>query len=732
MSPRQNYNKFQIIIRDNVSEPEAHGATELARYIGKMLGSAPSPIRKEREKDNSGVRLLVGKTKQGLAYLRDMEIELEKELAEDGFVLVSGRKKNKQFVVMCGQRDRGTLYSIYTFLEKQGCRFFEPYHLGETVPERNSLITHNLREIQNPSLPFRSFDLNDLGVWNIVESTRILDWAVKNKINTIMLVPARNDYTRFLPALKKEIKRRDLSLGVGGEFIFGYLMLPQEALTRDFPPCTSYLYRQLLEKHPDWVKLAPGTLKNWEVLYDMPHRPDTGTFGPDPCLSNPSVVWRITRNLKAFLRYHPEFDYVRFDMADRFGAPFMHCECKKCFRKGKSARFDTNHYETIYFDAVKSMASEIGKEFPNIAIGYIFLTGFAHGPVYSGGRTFSDVPENVKHFYVCLENQSFNYPLFSRHYYRHYQHSMSPGDIIKQVTVYLKDTGRKLVVKEMLGSGYYYSVLRNTPHVVAQNAKWLSSYAGDMYAGQMGFANLLGHDHAVCWHSFGLNLYVYYRLAWNIHQDADMLLDDFCKKYFGDAGTVMRKFYEVVEEKASHLIFDPFITHARAWMPVFSSRDRAEHPVMFHEETDKTHRSAKTLTFYRRTFNEVVAGRKYLEKARALARGREVVDRIEMDCEAHEYLLRILKFFLGLYEAGRFYRMSRKASASRKKGQLLLQAGKRLVQVQAAYDRLNKTGLAGYQGMECLSIMLQQKCDGIEKALRKLPSGFAPGGVKRQ
>lgn len=668
--------KVSVVIRKDATEVERHGAKELRKYIGEILGFRSISLKEEGEKKNYGIELLVGRTCQGKSYLKKRGLNINK-LEEDGFILVSGKTEKKKFVVLMGKRNRGTLYSIYAFLEKQGCRFFEPYDLGEVIPKRKKLVVDNLLERQNPTLPFRELDLDNTKEWNIIETIKILDWMVKNRLNIVTLVLFRNTFIQFLPALIKEIRKRDLTLGIGGPSIFSGLMLSEEFYKRKILPVEGRESRR--------------------DSFSRRYTKSSGKHG-DPCLSNPEVVEQIKKNLIIFLEHHPEVKIVRFMCEDGFFGRTvkLHCNCEKCLKDGK---VDASHFGDIYFEAVKSIAFEVEKQCPQVVIAYTYISTFGQPKIYSGDKRPSDMPENVRYFYICLEMEGYSYPLFSTKrptLVLQTRQEKVHSDFVEWGLSQLKSTGRKLVLKEMHGSGLYDGVLRNTPHVIAENLRYLYNYS-ETYVGSMIFTNLLNQDHAMAWHSFGLNLYIYYRLVWHIGEDVDKLLNDFFKSYFAEGSKFMKQLYRIIEKKATHLIFKPY---AEEIVPL--DKDRGE----------------EILQFYNKMLEEVDSGKELLDKAEVTVEAVKPAERLQRDRVQYRYLSSYLNFRMRYFRGEYFYGRSTRASSTREKKQLLDKSRKELKEARQILDILIETGISGYNGFHAFDVPIDNLIVDVERRLK--------------
>src|SRR5208337_3988992 len=69
-------------------------------------------------------------------------------------------------------RQRGTMYGVYTFLEKLGCRWFT--RDLSVIPKKPDLIVQPLDEMQKPAFEYRE---------PFFREASDKDWAARNKMN---------------------------------------------------------------------------------------------------------------------------------------------------------------------------------------------------------------------------------------------------------------------------------------------------------------------------------------------------------------------------------------------------------------------------------------------------------------------------------------------------------------------------------------------------------------------
>ncbi len=133
-----------IVVRERPTEDILFAAETLQTYIERMSG-AVLPVATDSEKV-VGNRLLLG--------LSDASrpVRLLRDLADEGYALhLDGRD-----LVVCGGRDRGTVYGAAALLHHLGVRWYVPGDdLGSCVPEMTDIVLSELDQRHEPSFPMR-------------------------------------------------------------------------------------------------------------------------------------------------------------------------------------------------------------------------------------------------------------------------------------------------------------------------------------------------------------------------------------------------------------------------------------------------------------------------------------------------------------------------------------------------------------------------------------------------
>jgi len=195
---------------------------------------------------------------------------------------------------------RALLYAVYTLLEElAGLRW---YHVGETtITSPNGLAGRRVF----------SHDFCDRGLmletaYTPADIIAVIDWAAKNRINSIM-IPFYN-WDKIETEVAPELACRGLNLTLGGHSYFRFL------------PAERYF-----ATHPEWYALIDGRRQEKSQL----------------CFSNATARQTFFANVAAYLHQHPTVSRLSIWPADnRF-----YCQCPTCRKKSF-----LEHYATLMAD----------------------------------------------------------------------------------------------------------------------------------------------------------------------------------------------------------------------------------------------------------------------------------------------------------------------------------------------------------------------------------------------
>jgi len=283
---------YSICISQAASPSEKRGAAELQKFVEEMSG-ARLPIVTDAASP-AGNLVLVGNSN----WLERLKLAIPFEtLGAEGFVL----RTEGRHLIIAGGRQRGTMYGVYAFLEKLGCRWYAPE--CTVVPKRPTLTVDPLDETQKPAFEYRepffteAFDN---------------DWAARNRMNG---------------------SHMNLDSSAGGKFEYFpfvhtfYEILPSEKYFQD---------------HPEYYALVEGKRRSERAQL---------------CLTNPEVLRLTIETVLGWIEQHPEASIYSVSQNDCDGW----CECDNC-RRVEEEEGGAHSGPILRF--VNAVAAEVSKRHP--------------------------------------------------------------------------------------------------------------------------------------------------------------------------------------------------------------------------------------------------------------------------------------------------------------------------------------------------------------------------------
>jgi hypothetical protein len=298
--------RASIVLDEGASPTERTAAQELQKFIEEMSG-AKLPIAKAEGGAEAGqgtVRIFLGKA----AAQQQPDLDV-KALGTEGFIIKTAKDK----VLIAGSEKRGTLYGVYTLLEKLGCRWWTPTE--STIPKSKTVRIAPMDVRETPKFEYRDIMFLDMIVPGPGEKGTL--WSVRNKLNGPNYKKASDEQGGLFPA--------DDSL--------------------------IHSYGGLLSRTKS-VKYGENQ-EMWGLYQGKRNR-------AQPCLMNPDVEKALLESVQEKLRQRPDISFVTVGQND--GAE--HCECEKC--KALSDAEGTSGAPVI--DLANRVAERIAKEFPNAII----------------------------------------------------------------------------------------------------------------------------------------------------------------------------------------------------------------------------------------------------------------------------------------------------------------------------------------------------------------------------
>jgi len=256
--------QYVILLSAEASPSEKWAAEDLASHFRRMSGAT---LNVETEGESlPGKAILIG---DGPA-VRSLGVDIESAaLGSDGFVIRTVGDR----LVIAGGRERGTMYGVFTLLEKLGCRWWYPG--ASTIPSMKTIRIADTDERHVPALEYR-----DMLYGEIDNSEESMLWRARNKVNGGFF--------------------KDLEPKYGGAWKFHTLVHSYDAL---LPP------GKYFSEHPTYYALRAGK-----------HTPG------QPCFSNKDVVRLMADSIMRLVAEHPDWRFFTVGQNDNSN----YCECDDC------------------------------------------------------------------------------------------------------------------------------------------------------------------------------------------------------------------------------------------------------------------------------------------------------------------------------------------------------------------------------------------------------------------
>ena len=284
---------YRIVISHNASPSEKHAANELKHFLRSISGTDIPVVTDEEEIDEK--EILIGDSLH-LENIKDIDVDF-RALGDEGFII----KTLGDYLIIAGGRLRGTMYGIYTFLEKYlGCRWFTSK--VSMIPRMDKLVIREIDDVQVPVLEYREPFYTD--AFNV-------DWAVRNKVNGNF---AKIDENR------------------GGRVKYYPFVHSFDEL----------IPRELYKTHPEYFPLIDGKRVDGYA---------------QRCLSNPDVIKLAIKRVKEWIKQHPDVKIISVSQNDTG----KWCQCPDCRALDESE--GTPAASIINF--VDKVAEAIEKEYPD-------------------------------------------------------------------------------------------------------------------------------------------------------------------------------------------------------------------------------------------------------------------------------------------------------------------------------------------------------------------------------
>jgi hypothetical protein len=518
--------KSNIILGKEPSQVEKFSANELQKYLKEITG-VTLPI-KEEITTQSKASIIVGKNN----YTKSIDLSEEK-LGSDGFVI----KRDGSNLILVGREERGTLYSVYAFLEHLGCRFFAPgfaHYNGnhELIPKKKTISVGNLNIVEKPGFEVRMEHALQIGRGRVGEPknlSTIMDWMAKNRLNvlqTSLTFATEEEYE----GSRNELRKRGLLYASGSH--------------DDWRQCLPI--EKYGDEHPEWFARTTEGI----FIGDPASGVREGSKGA-PCASSEEAVELLSERYIDMVKEKSIMDIVIPFMPD--GSWFCMCDdCKKNFGKRdmvseKEATLRKRLYTRTnpgeigalkqYLTIITPIVEKMTKQFPRKKI----IPVLYHWTLDFPPKNFDLKPFKKGNVMIWW----CNWPRDKRH----------PLDVTEDINPRLNASYQGMQAWEELGipvlvSGHWIKYhARSWPdinsHLIADDYQKLNKV---IKANGVSLFDAVPDN----WYALELNHYVHSRCAWNPEFSIDSLLKDYYHARYKKAWEPMRDYFEYLDEAMNY------------------------------------------------------------------------------------------------------------------------------------------------------------------------------------
>lgn len=232
-----------------------------------------------------------------------------------------------------GNNPRSLLLGVYRYLTLIGCRFLRPGREHEIVPTLTRVSDYYAQEVHAASLRHRGACIE--GADSIENLLDFIDWSPKvgfnsffvqfeypflfmNRwyahVNNPLLTPVpwtMEDTARIMPVLDEAMAERGLLKHAVGH---------------------GWVNKVLDEQAPGWQAHAETLPEEQQALIAQVNGvrgpfPGVATYTTNLCMTNPRAVQGLIDQVTAYVKAHPDTDYLHVWLADESNNS---CECEHC------------------------------------------------------------------------------------------------------------------------------------------------------------------------------------------------------------------------------------------------------------------------------------------------------------------------------------------------------------------------------------------------------------------
>ena len=435
----QQLSRYRILLPSAATDHEEKAAAVLQGYLLEISGAALPIIT--ADKHRSRYEIVLGQNER----LDELRLGINfNTLREDGFAIITDSLR----LIIAGGSEKGTLYGVYTFLEKYlGCRMYSP--TVKRIPKKDRIVLPGINDQQIPVIGFR--DTHYRVTWH----PEYIDWHRLDH-------DANGDRTDW------------------GMWVHTFNAL--------VPPETYF------EEHPEYFSLVDGKRIPRQL-----------------CLTNPDVLEITVQSLRKKIAQNPEAKYWSVSQNDNRD----YCTCDNC--KAIDDREGSPSGSIINF------VNQVADQFPEKMISTL---------AYEYGRKAPKTlkPRDNVNIMLCSIEINRDKPIVG---------DPSSADFGRDVSEWGKIAKDIIVWDYVIQFNHLISPFPNF-HVLQPNLKFFA---------ENGVSAMFEQGNREVGGEFAeLRAYMISKLLWNPYENADSIMNDFLRGYYGAAAEPIRRYIDEMRE----------------------------------------------------------------------------------------------------------------------------------------------------------------------------------------
>ena len=487
---------YKILVKKDAGECNVYASQNLQKYIEKTTGITLPIVS-----DDSIFEppfFSIGQTLPFAAATGNFD---RKTLIHDGFRVFKDKNDNVYFDSLT---DRGVMYAVFDFIEKYlGVRFLTAR--VEHIPTVKEIDIDNLDYVSIPSFAYGGYTAGELFGQNPKRCRIDYDFYAKMR--------AREVYTKIPEKIGGPLS----IYGRNGSHNFSYYCPPLK----------------WVDKHPEWYKWTAINLNVTPIIDLTNGITDDGKI--DESMKE-SVIKVVIDEFKKDIDAHPEVETFVFTQEDS-SVEVTHEKHAKLKAKYGSSGILIRFCNILIKEMNKYAMEKYNKTVKLMTFAYSY-TRFP--PVKEENGKYVPIDETVR----CDDNLVIQFALFGNAYYHYFHEKQRPE--IKQII-----DGWRSIAKRFWFWAYdidfaHFHYFFDTFHTINDNMRGFKKLGIEYLFMNAGEANGI-------W-QMKIRSYAYSKMIWDVNLDANELMDEFIKLYYGVCADKVKEFIKLFHDTYTSII----------------------------------------------------------------------------------------------------------------------------------------------------------------------------------